>query len=128
MLACPKGYEPLPEIWQLALSIAKETGAQIVLSHDPAEAVKSADVVYTDTWVSMGQEDEVAKREEAFAAFQVNADLLKNAKPDAIVMHCLPAHRGQEITDEIMDGQQSVVFDQAENRLHAQKALLSLIL
>jgi ornithine carbamoyltransferase len=92
--------------------------------NDPAHGVKDADVVYTDTWISMGMEEEKADRMKAFGPFQVNAELLTNAKKDCIVMHCLPAHRGLEITDEVMDGKQSVVFDQAENRLHAQKAVM----
>ncbi len=127
-IACPKGYEPHKRIWNCALESAKATGAKLTITANPADAVADADVVYTDTWVSMGQESEEAHRAAIFAPFQVNAALLAGAKPNAIVMHCLPAHRGQEITDEIMDGKQSVVFDQAENRLHAQKALLSLVL
>jgi ornithine carbamoyltransferase len=128
VIACPKGYEPDAAIWNTALSIAEETGAKIWITNDCQFAVQNADVVYTDTWISMGQEEEEQKRIEQFASYQVNSALLALAKPDAIVMHCLPAHRGQEITDEVMDGPQSVVFDQAENRLHAQKAVLSLIL
>jgi ornithine carbamoyltransferase len=128
VIACPKGYEPNKRIWNKALEIAKETGAQLSIVNSPAAAVENADVIYTDTWVSMGQESESAFRAATFAPFQVNANLLAGAKSDAIVMHCLPAHRGQEITDEVMDGPQSVVFDQAENRLHAQKAVLSLVL
>ena len=118
-IASPVGYE-LPE----ASNYPLHTEMMLNTSHDPMKAVKEADVIYTDTWVSMGQEDEVAAREAKFDAFQVNAELLKNAHPDAIVMHCLPAHRGQEITDEVADGPQSVIFQQAENRLHAQKAIL----
>lgn len=127
-IACPRGYEPVKDLWDLTLSIAAETGSDIVLTHDPVEAVRDADAVYTDTWVSMGQEDETEKRLKDFDGFQVNADLMAEAKPDAIAMHCLPAHRGHEITDDILDGPQSVVFDEAENRLHAQKAVIALTL
>ena len=95
-----------------------------IITHDPAEAIKDADVVYTDTWTSMGQEKEAAKRRRDFKEFQVNSAMLKRASRDALVMHCLPAHRGEEITDEVIDGPQSVVLDQAENRLHAQKAVM----
>ena len=127
-LACPEGYEPNPELWQAALGFAAGTGAILTLTHDPAEGVKDADAVYTDVWASMGQEDESAERAQIFAPFQVNAALMAHARPDALVMHCLPAHRGEEISAEVLDGPQSVVFDQAENRLHAQKAILSLVL
>lgn len=113
--ASPHGYE-------LPADIAKSTGA--ILAASPAEAVQNASVIYTDAWTSMGDETEAAERKKAFALYQVNAELLNGAKKDAIIMHCLPAHRGEEITDEVMDGPQSVVFDQAENRVHAQKAIL----
>ncbi len=127
-LACPEGYEPDAALWSAALGFASETGAILTLTHDPAEGVKDADAVYTDVWASMGQEDETAERAQIFAPFQVNAALMASAKPDALVMHCLPAHRGEEITADVLDGPNSVVFDQAENRLHAQKAILSLVL
>ena len=127
-LTCPEGYDPDPELWQAALGFAGETGAVLTLTHDPAEAVRDADAVYTDVWASMGQEEEAAARALIFAPFQVNAALMAHAKPGALVMHCLPAHRGEEISAEVLDGPQSVVFDQAENRLHAQKAILSLVL
>ena len=127
-LACPEGYEPNAELWSAALGFASETGAALTLTHDPAEGVRDADAVYTDVWASMGQEDETAERAQMFAPFQVNAALMAHAKPKALVMHCLPAHRGEEITAEALDGPNSVVFDQAENRLHAQKAILSLVL
>ena len=127
-LACSEGYEPNPELWQIALGFAAETGAILTLTHNPAEGVKNADAIYTDVWASMGQEDEAAERAQIFAPFQVNAALMAHARPDALVMHCLPAHRGEEISAEVLDGPQSVVFDQAENRLHAQKAILSLVL
>ncbi len=125
-VATPPGYAPLPEIVQRAQ--AREAGGTITLTNDPAEAVAGADVIYTDVWASMGQEEEAARRREVFRPFQVNAALLARARPEAVVLHCLPAHRGEEITDEVMDGSQAVVFDQAENRLHAQKALLAMIL
>jgi len=127
-LSCPEGYEPDPEVWQAALAFATQTGAVLTLTHDPAEGVAEADAVYTDVWASMGQEEETAERAVVFAPFQVNADLMARAKPDALVMHCLPAHRGEEISADVLDGPRSVVFDQAENRLHAQKAVLSLVL
>jgi ornithine carbamoyltransferase len=117
-LGCPPGYEPdkgfAPRI--------KRAG--ILLTNDPREAVSGADAVYTDTWTSMGQEREAARRRRDFKNFQVNRELLKHAKPGALVMHCLPAHRGEEITDEVLDGPTSVVLDQAENRLHVQKAIM----
>ncbi len=128
VIACPTNYEPLQSLWQQALSDAAITGAKLTIITDPVEAVTGADAVYTDTWISMGMESETAVREKVFAPYQVNAALMKHAEPDAIVMHCLPAHRGYEITDEVIDGPQSVVFDQAENRLHAQKAILALVL
>ncbi len=120
-LATPEGYEPDKDI-------LAEAGDNVKSIHDPEEAVRGADVIYTDTWASMGQEEEKEKRERAFPPYQVNGDLLKTAQPDCLVMHCLPAHRGKEITDEVMDGPHSVVFDQAENRMHVQKAILALLL
>lgn len=122
--ATPEGYEPLPEVVHRAQERAKETGATIRLLRDPREAVKGADVIYTDTWFSMGQEAEAEVRRPIFRPYQVNAELLAVAGPQARVMHCLPAHRGEEITDEVADGPCSWLFDQAENRLHAQKAVL----
>ncbi len=127
-IACPPGYEPHEGILSRAREIATETGSLITVTHDPREAVRTADAIYTDVWASMGQEHEAEQRKQVFAPYQVNADLLKLAKPGAIVMHCLPAHRGEEITDEVIDGTQSVVFDQAENRLHAQKAVLAALI
>ena len=118
-LVCPKGYSPNMKF----VAEAKKFG-KVEIVNDPAAGVKGADVVYTDTWISMGMEDEKADRLKAFSPFQVNSELLAHSKNDAIVMHCLPAHRGLEITDEVMDGKQSVVFDQAENRLHMQKAII----
>jgi len=123
-VASPAGFEPLPRYRELAESTARSTGARITYGDDPVEAVRDADVVYTDVWTSMGQEQEYERRRRAFHGFQVNQELLANAKPDAIVLHDLPAHRGEEITDDVIDGPQSAVFDQAENRLHTQKAVL----
>ena len=122
--ATPAGYEPLAEVVQAAQRVAAETGAEIRLLRDPHEAAAEADVLYTDTWTSMGQEAEAAVRRQVFPPYQINAELLALAKPDVGVMHCLPAHRGEEITDEVADGRHSWLFDQAENRLHAQKAIL----
>lgn len=124
----PPELEPEPEIIAMARRKAEETGARILVSHDPLEAVEGADAVYTDVWASMGQEAEREHRLELLRPYQVNRALLSRARPGAVVLHCLPAHRGEEITDEVMDGPQSVVFDQAENRLHAQKAILALFL
>ncbi|WP_447975145.1 ornithine carbamoyltransferase [Nitrospira sp. Kam-Ns4a] len=123
-LACPSGYEPDQRIVDLARAEAEQTGAAIELGDDPQVAVKDADVVYTDVWISMGREREQARRLKVLAPYQVNERLLRRARPDAIVLHCLPAHRGQEITAGVLDGPQSAVLDQAENRLHMQKAIL----
>jgi ornithine carbamoyltransferase len=127
-MATPHGYECDSQIVADAREIAEETGARIELLTDPHEAVAQADAVYTDAWTSMGQEREEAKRAEIFPPYQVNAKLMSKAAPHAVFMHCLPAHRGLEVTDEVMDSAQSVIFDQAENRLHAQKAILYLLL
>ena len=127
-IGCPAGYEPDENIMDQAREIAKSKGTQLNLFNDAKEAVKDADVIYTDVWISMGDEDEQAARECALQPFQVNQELVSLAKPDCIVMHCLPAHRGYEITDEVMDSQQSVVFDQAENRLHTEKAIILTLL
>lgn len=121
---CPHGYEPDANVMTQAKKNAEKSGAKLELLTDPKKAVAGADVIYTDVWVSMGQEKEAKRRMRAFEGYQVNAQLLKLAKPNVIVMHCLPAHRGQEITDEVIDGPRSVVLNQAENRMHAQKALL----
>jgi ornithine carbamoyltransferase len=128
VLACPKGFEPDEKIMQTAQQDALETGARLEMVRDPREAVQDADVVYTDVWASMGQEKEAEEKEKHFALYQVNQQMLKLAKPDAIVMHCLPAKRGREITDEVIDGPNSVVFDEAENRLHIQKAIMALVM
>jgi ornithine carbamoyltransferase len=121
---CPKGYEPDPEITKVAKKIAKKNGCLLKIVVSAKEAAKGADVVYTDVWVSMGQEEESRLREQIFKPYQVNAELMSVASKKAIVMHCLPAHRGMEITDEVIDSERSVVLDQAENRLHAQKAIM----
>jgi ornithine carbamoyltransferase len=123
-IASPTGYTLSEEFLSDVGETASQHGATIEMYYDPYEAVKGAQVVYTDTWISMGQESETAARLPIFQPYQVNAALLAHARPDAVVMHCLPAHRGQEITDEVADGAQSVVFAQAENRLHIQKAIL----
>ncbi|WP_022847174.1 MULTISPECIES: ornithine carbamoyltransferase [unclassified Desulfurobacterium] len=123
--ATPEGYEPLPFYIEKAKEIARSTGSEIVVTHNPLEAVKDADVVYTDVWASMGQEEEAEKRKRLFMPYQVNMKLLKHAKPDVLFMHCLPAHRDEEVTDEVIESCRSIVWDQAENRLHAQKALLT---
>jgi ornithine carbamoyltransferase len=122
--ACPDGYEPDPLILETAYAEAREAGGSVEVFRDPREAVRDADAVYTDTWYSMGQEGEAELRAPIFRPYQLNAELLAQAAPGAVVMHCLPAHRGQEITDEVLDGPASIVYDQAENRLHVQKALL----
>jgi ornithine carbamoyltransferase len=127
-LACPPGYEPDAGIMREAMQVAARTGSEVRLSNDPEKAVKGADIVYTDVWASMGQESEHAKRVNAFRGYQVDAKLMKAADPKALVMHCLPAHRGEEIAAEVIEGPQSVVFDQAENRLHTQKAVLETLM
>jgi ornithine carbamoyltransferase len=126
VVATPPGFEPDPQILSLAQQDAQATGAKLWVVNDPAEAAQGADVLYTDVWASMGQEDEAAAKEQKFLKYQINQSLLSLAHPEAIVMHCLPAKRGKEITDEVMDGSQSVVFDEAENRLHAHKAIMAL--
>ena len=123
-LAHPDGYGPNERIVERALALAAEGGGRLRFERLPEAVVRGADVVYTDSWTSMGQESEAEERREAFVAYQVNAHLLRHARPEAVVMHCLPAHRGEEITSDVMDGPQSVILDQSENRLHVQKALL----
>ena len=125
ILACPKGYEPDPDVLEKART---SSSGQITVIREPAEAAANADVVYTDVWVSMGQEKDAARKKRKFRKYQINGELLSHAKKDALVLHCMPAHRGEEITDEVMDSLQSAVFDQAENRLHTQKALLEFLL
>ncbi|MHB1463273.1 MAG: ornithine carbamoyltransferase [Armatimonadota bacterium] len=124
-VACPAGYEPSVKYVEIARTFADASGSNVEIVNDPYAAVEGADAVYTDVWASMGQEAETAKREQDFKGFQVNSTLMSAAKPDAVAMHCLPAHRGSEITDDVMDSAQSIVFDQAENRLHAQKAVIA---
>ena len=127
-MASPAAFQPLPEIVSLARREAEHTGASIRIERDPQVLIREADAVYTDVWTSMGQESEKERRRRVFGPYQLNERLLDQAKPSTLVMHCLPAHRGEEITDEVVDGPRSVVFDQAENRLHAQKALMSVLL
>lgn len=124
-IATPKGYEPYKLAIEYAEDNSKRTGAKIIITNDPKEAVTKANVIYTDVWISMGQEKEVEERLKIFPPYQVNSELLKGASKNYIVMHCLPAHRGYEITNEVMDGPASVIWEQAENRLHTQKALLA---
>jgi ornithine carbamoyltransferase len=119
-LACPQGYEPNPDIEEKA----RQSGARITITHSVKEAASDADVIYTDVWASMGQEEEFERRARVFKRFQVNEQVMSLARKGALVMHCLPAHRGQEITHEVLEGPQSIVFDQAENRLHVQKAVM----
>ncbi len=126
-IACPSGFEPLATVVDSAAPDREITGATLSVVRSPADAAAGADILYTDVWTSMGQEAESENRRRAFAGYMIDMQLLKLANPDAIVMHDLPAHRGEEIADEVIDGPQSVVFDQAENRLHAQKGLLSVI-
>ncbi len=127
-IATPNGYEPRADIGEAAKGFAKTSGAKITLSHSPEEAVQGVQVIYADVWVSMGQEAEYEKRLKDFEGFQINAGLLKKADKDYIFMHCLPAHRGQEVTDQVVDGPHSIIFDQAENRLHVQKAVLMFLM
>jgi len=127
-LACPKRYEPHPEVVSKAKEEGKRSGCKVKVTHDPKEAVQSADIVYTDVWASMGKEKEHEKRMKIFKPYQINLKLVKEAKEDYLFMHCLPAHRGEEVTDEVADSKNSVIFDQAENRLHTQKALMALIM
>jgi ornithine carbamoyltransferase len=123
-IACPKGYEPCEDILKTANEYADENNTEIIVTDDIGVALENVDVVFTDVWVSMGDEAEKAQREIDFAPFQVNSDLMSLANDGAIFMHCLPAIRGQEVTSEVIDGPQSVVYDEAENRMHAQKAVL----
>lgn len=128
VIASPQGYKPDASIVAVAQADAKANGGLVEVVDDPSEAVKGADVLYTDVWASMGQEAEAGVRMEAFKGYQVNANSLKLANDSAIVLHCLPAHRGEEITEDVIEGAQSVVFDEAENRLHAQKAIMALVM
>jgi ornithine carbamoyltransferase len=126
-VATPKGFQPKLEIVHKAIEIAEATGATITLTHDPIKAATDADAIYTDVCTSMGQEHEATRRAPIFKPFQVNEELMSKAQPSVVFMHCLPAHRGAEVTDAVLDSEQSVVFDQAENRMHAQKALMLLL-
>ncbi|HQD40546.1 MAG TPA: ornithine carbamoyltransferase [Bacillota bacterium] len=128
VIACPEGYEPDLGVLAKAREDAEKTGASIDIVREPKEAVHNADVLYTDVWASMGQEEEQKERQKAFCGYQINQELLDVAAADAIVLHCLPAHRGEEITDEVMEGPHSAIFDEAENRLHVQKAIMALIM
>jgi ornithine carbamoyltransferase len=123
-VATPPGFEPIPQVIHRAQEIGAMTGGGAAVSHDPEEACAGADVLYTDVWASMGQEEEAVERTLVFQSYRIDQAIVDRAAPDVIVLHCLPAHRGQEITDEVIDGPHSVVWDQAENRLHTQKALL----
>ena len=127
-ICSPSGFEPDSEITRLSRIDAAMTGSNIAIEDDPVQAVQTADIIYTDVWTSMGMEEEHEERLKTFSRFQVNSSLLEKAREDVLVMHCLPAHRGEEITDDVIDGSRSIVFDQAENRLHAQKAMLALII
>ena len=128
VIASPEGYKPDPQIVALAKVEAQKYGGQIEVVENTLEAVRNADVLYSDVWASMGQEEEAAIRCKAFKGYQINSESLKLAAKDAIVLHCLPAHRGEEITEEVFEGPQSVVFDEAENRLHAHKAIMALVM
>jgi ornithine carbamoyltransferase len=127
-LACPKEYEPNPEVISKAKEGGKRSGCKVEVTDDPKKAVREADIIYTDVWTSMGKEKEHEKRVKIFKPYQVNAKLVRGAKEDYLFMHCLPAHRGEEVTDEVADSKNSIIFDQAENRLHTQKALMALIM
>ncbi len=127
-IACPEGYQPNADITAACQANGAKSGARVVVTADPAEAVRDADVIYTDVWTSMGQEAETAKRMKDFAGFVVDGKLMQLAQPKALFLHCLPAHRGEEVTADVIDGPNSVVFDEAENRLHAQKAVLAALM
>jgi len=126
VLGCPKGYEPDSQVVARGKEEAKRNGCEVIVTNDPKEAVKGADVIYTDVWASMGKEKEKEERGNIMKPYQVNRDLVKLAKEDYVFMHCLPAHRGEEVTNEVADSKNSVIFDQAENRMHTQKALMAL--
>ncbi|MBI5183339.1 MAG: ornithine carbamoyltransferase [Nitrospinae bacterium] len=127
-IASPKGYQPNKEIVEKAILIARDNKSRVEIMKDPFRCVKDADIIYTDVWVSMGKEGEREERWEAFKSFQVNLDLIKRAKDSVLIMHCLPAHRGEEITSEVIDSERSIVFDQTRNRLHVQKGILEILL
>ena len=127
-LACPKGYEPNSEVVVEAKAEGRRSGCKVIVTNDPREAVRGADVIYTDVWASMGKEKEREQRIKIFKPYQINGKLARGAKKDYLFMHCLPAHRGEEVTDEVADSKNSVIFDQAENRLHTQKAVMALMM
>lgn len=127
-IAAPEGYEPLDEIVAGAKENAEVFNSEVLITNDPVEAVKNADIVYTDVWASMGQEKEAEERKKKFMPYQVTSSLVKNAKEDYLFMHCLPAHRGEEVTADVIDSKHSIVFDEAENRLHTQKAVMALVM
>ncbi|MBU1043505.1 MAG: ornithine carbamoyltransferase [Candidatus Omnitrophica bacterium] len=127
-VATPKGYEPNKQIWADAQKIAKQSKSKLVHCYDPKVAVKAADFIYSDVWTSMGQEKEAAKRIKVFKDYQINSELLKCVGKKYKIMHCMPIHRGQEMTDEVVESKQSIIFDQAENRMHVQKAVMALLL
>ena len=126
-VSCPEGYDPDKNIFEKATQLAMESGAEIKIVRDPKEAISDVDVIYTDAWISMGQEEEAQSKIKAFRGYQVNEELLSFAKEDAVVMHCLPAHRGIEITDSVLDGDRSIAWEQSRNKLHGAKAILSSI-
>lgn len=123
-VACPPGYEPDPAVLSKALNISRQTGTRLAVMQDPREAARNCDILYTDVWISMGEEEKEAEKQQAFQAYQINRDLLALAADDAFVMHCLPAYRGQEITEEVLEGPRSVVWQQGENKMHAAGAIL----
>ncbi|HHU62284.1 MAG: ornithine carbamoyltransferase [Bacillota bacterium] len=127
-IACPEGFEPPASLVSYAKEVGKDTGSNIEIVREPKDAVKGASAVYTDVWVSMGQEEEMLERKRIFSGYQINNKLMGHANDDAIILHCLPAHKGEEISEEAMEGLQSAVFDQAENRLHVQKAIMALVM
>ena len=127
-IVCPEGYDPNADIYSRAQDLAEKNGCEVSIERDPVKGVTDAHIVYTDVWTSMGQEEENEHRRKVFQPYQLNEELMSNAPHKAIVMHCLPAHRGEEITNEVVDGPQSVVFDQAENRMHVQKSVMALLM
>lgn len=127
-IATPEGYAPDKTVTETSKELAAQSGSELSIVTDPKEAIADADIVYTDVWASMGFEDEQKQREEAFASFQINEELVKYAKADYLFMHCLPAHRGEEVSEGVLEGKNSIIFDQAENRLHAQKAVMASIM
>jgi ornithine carbamoyltransferase len=127
-VASPKGFEPSAAVMENVMRYARKSGSSVEITSDAKKAAAGADAVYTDVWASMGQESEFEEKSKNFLSFQVNAALMAQAKPDAVFLHCLPAHRGEEVTAEVIDGPQSVVWDEAENRLHAQKAVMALLM